>query len=135
MAERTEKEKSGKNTERASAPADIQNMIGQFQMMQQQLQAVFIQKEGAGIQITENEKALAELGKVKANGDVYKAVGNILIKSTPDALKKELSEEKETMETRIKAMEKQEKFLKERLVELEGKLRASMGKKEGGAVE
>lgn len=95
---------------------EAQQVLMELQTFQQQMQTVLMQKESLSIQNMEIEKALEELGKSE-HDDVYKAVGPILIKSTKKDLTKELNEKKETVDLRIKSLQKQEARLKDKLKE------------------
>lgn len=100
---------------------EAQQILLELQTFQQQMQTVLIQKESLNIQNMEIEKALEELGKVN-DEDVFKAVGPILIKSDKERLKTELAEKKETIDLRLKSLQKQENRMKERLEESQKKL-------------
>ena len=112
---------------------EAQQILIDLQTFQQQMQTVLIQKESLNLQSIEIEKALEELKKATTE-DVYKAVGPILIKSTKKDLEEELGERKETLELRLKSLQKQEDRLKERLKESQEKfeefLKATQGKPE-----
>ena len=86
----------------------------------------------------ELDKALEELKKATTE-DVYKAVGPILIKSTKKDLEKELSEKKETLELRLKSLQKQEDRIKEKLKGVQEKfedfLKSSQDKSEVAEAE
>jgi len=100
---------------------EAQQVLLELQAFQQQMQTVLIQKESLNIQNMETDKALEELEKVK-NEDVFKAVGPILIKSEKEKLKKELKERKETVDLRLKSLQKQENRLKGKLEDGQKKL-------------
>jgi prefoldin beta subunit len=112
---------------------EAQQILIDLQTFQQQMQTVLIQKESLNLQSIEIEKALEELKKATTE-DVYKAVGPILIKSTKKDLEEELGEKKETLELRLKSLQKQEDRLKERLKESQEKfeefLKTTQGKPE-----
>jgi prefoldin beta subunit len=95
---------------------EAQQILMELQTFQQQMQTVLMQKESLSIQNMEIEKALEELTKSE-HDDVYKAVGPILIKSTKKELTKELNEKKETIDLRVKSLQKQETRLKDKLKE------------------
>ena len=109
---------------------EAQQMLMDLQTFQQQMQTVMIQKESLNVQNIEIEKALEELKKT-TNEDVYKAVGPILIKSTKKELEKELSEKKETLDLRLKSLQKQEDRLKERLKSSQEKFEEFLKNQEG----
>ncbi len=108
---------------------EAQQILIELQTFQQQMQTVLIQKESLNIQSMEIDKALEELNKTEHN-DVYKAVGPILIKSTKKELTKELDERKETIELRLKSLQKQENRLKEKLKESQEKFEEIMKEQE-----
>ena len=99
---------------------EAQQILIELQALQQQMQTVLMQKESLSIQNMEIEKALEELSKTE-HDDVYKAVGHILIKSTKKELNKELAEKKETIDLRLKSLQKQENRLKEKAKESQEK--------------
>ena len=102
--------------EQSQISKDLGKKIQELQLIEQNLQNVLIQKQSSQIELTENSEALTELNK--ARGDVYKVVGQIMIRSKIDELKKELKDKKEVAELRIKNLEKQESSLKDMLVKL-----------------
>jgi len=104
----------------------LQNQIAQFQQTQQQLQAVSTQKMQFEAQKREMERTSAELEK--ATGDVYKGAGALLIKVEDKAkLKAELDESLETMDVRIRGLERQEKSLREKYESLQETINKAMG--------
>jgi prefoldin beta subunit len=117
---------------------ETQQILIELQTFQQQMQTVLMQKESLNIQNMELDKALEELKKATTE-DVYKAVGPILIKSTKKDLEKELSEKKETIELRLKSLQKQEDRIKEKLKDVQGKfedfLKSSQDKPEVAEAE
>ncbi len=92
----------------------------QYQQLQQQLQAVMMQKENTKMQEMEIDAALKELAKSK--DDVYKSTGLLLIKAEPEKIKTELGERKNMLEVRLKSLEKQEDTVKKKISELYAKL-------------
>lgn len=106
----------------------IQNMIAQFQQLQQQLQAVLTQKLQMEAQLKEIERTLEELGKVPDETPIYKNVGSLLIKA-PDkgGVVKELEESKETLEIRVKTLDRQEKQMRERYQNLQEQISQALG--------
>ncbi|MDR1954364.1 MAG: prefoldin subunit beta, partial [Candidatus Methanoplasma sp.] len=96
----------------------LQNQIVQFQQTQQQLQAVSTQKLQMEAQKKEMERTSEELAK--ATGDVYKSSGSLLIKvDDKNQAKAVLDDSIETMEVRIKSLERQEKALREKYENLQ----------------
>lgn len=103
-------------------PPAAQQAILQLQTWQQQANALALQREGLTIQKIELERALEELKKAGDKEEVFKAVGPLLIKSTKAALLKELTEKRETADVRLKAIEKQDAKVHERIKEVQGRL-------------
>ena len=100
---------------------EAQQILVQAQAFQQQMQSILTQKESLKIQQLEIKRALEEIGKTNEQ-HVYKAVGNIIIKSPREEVKKELDERSEFITTRIQTLERSEKKVKERIEELREKL-------------
>lgn len=98
-------------------PKEIQEKIGELQLLQQRLNLFANQKQIFQLQKIELENALRELKGAKA--PVYKLVGEILIEKSPDTLKKELEEKNNDVDIRIKSLEKQEKSSKDKAMDLQ----------------
>jgi prefoldin beta subunit len=115
--------------------AQLQNKIQQFQHMQQQIQVLSSQKFQLEAQLRETERALEELGKLSGETPIYKSVGSLLVRAEDkEGVEKELNEKKETIDIRIKALDRQEKQLVEKYQELQTELSAaiSAAKEPGG---
>ena len=95
--------------------------ILQFEQSRQQLLGVSGQKQQLQTQSVTLIKALEELEKTKEK-KVYKAVGNILILSDTQETKKELEQLKETVDLRVKTLQKQEDVLIQKLNKLRSTL-------------
>jgi len=89
----------------------VQEKIGKLQMMEQNMQNFLMQRQQFQSQLGEIESALEEIDKTDT---AYRIIGNIMVKSSKDTLKKDLSSKKELMEVRIQALEKQESQLQEK---------------------
>ena len=90
--------------------------IQRLQMLEQNMQAVSMQKQQFQAQLYEVEGALKELS---SSSNAFKIVGGIMISTDKDSLSKELESKKELLEVRVQALEKQEKQLKERAKSLQ----------------
>ncbi|MCX6820681.1 MAG: prefoldin subunit [Candidatus Aenigmarchaeota archaeon] len=98
-------------------------IVAQFQMLQQQLQQLLMQKESLNVGVMEIERANEELCKSK-DQEAYKITGNIMVRKPVDELKKELAESKEDIEVRIKSMEATEQRFTAKLTDLQNKLKS-----------
>ena len=103
-----------------------ENIEQEYLELQQQLRNVLIQKEAFKIQIAEIESALEELKKSKEE-NVYKIVGNIMVRKRKDEIEKELNEIKDDSEVKIRSLENIEKSLIEKIKNIEEKLRNKGG--------
>ncbi len=109
------------------ASEQAQQLLGQAQIYQQQMQGILTQKEIMSTQLVEIEKAIDELGKTKEK-QVYRISGPILIKSSKSEVKKDLEEKKNLIAMRVKSLEKSEDKIKEKMGVLREKLtKASAG--------
>jgi len=96
---------------------EVQEKIGQLQMMQQQLQMFSAQKQQFQLQQVEVENAQEELKQAKSK--TYKLVGEILVEKSKEDLTKELAEKGRRLDLRLKAIEKQEKSIRDRAMDLQ----------------
>ena len=103
-------------------PPVIREQLARYDQMQQNLQAVVIQKQQVELELSETEKALEELGKAADSEAIYKFVGNLLLKVQKDAIVKELTEKKELSATRKLVLAKQETRFREGLKDLQTKI-------------
>jgi prefoldin beta subunit len=106
----------------------LQNQIAQFQQLQQQLQTVLSQKMQMEAQLRETENTLEELVNVTDDAPIYKNVGSLLIKANDkESVVKEIEENKETLEIRVKTLNRQEKQMRERYQSLQDQLQKALG--------
>jgi len=103
-------------------PPWLKEQISRLQQLQQNLQAIMMQKQQIELEIVETERALEELSKTNTSDSIYKAAGPLLIKSDKDTIEKELTEKKELANTRVMVLGKQELRVKENLKEVENKI-------------
>lgn len=107
-------------------PQNIQDQLNQFQQVQQQAQAIAMQKQTVTLQINESKKALDELAKTSDDQDIYKTSGTLLIKTTKSESESDLKENIEMLEIRQKTIDKQEKRITSKLEELQTNLQNAM---------
>ncbi len=87
--------------------------IQELQILEQNMQNLLLQKQAFMLELNETCNALEELKNSK--DDVYKLVGQIMIKSKKDDVEKDLGNKKNVIDLRVKAIEKQEDLIKEQL--------------------
>lgn len=103
-------------------PPYLREQLARYDQVQQNLQAVLVQKQQVELELTETEKALEELGKAADSEAVYKFAGNLLVKVKKEDVIKELNEKKELGSTRKMVLAKQESRFRESLKELQTKI-------------
>jgi prefoldin beta subunit len=96
-------------------PAKLQNDIKQFQRLQQELAGIQQQHLQLDLKLRESVHTLDELKGLPEDATVYRPIGGLLVKAkSRKEVEDLLTEEKETLEVRVKAIERQENHLKER---------------------
>jgi len=96
-------------------PAKLQNDIRQFQRLQQELAAVQQQRLQIDLKVREVSHTLEELKALPEEVVVYRPIGGLLVRAkNRKEVEDLLTEDKETSEVRLKAVERQENHLKER---------------------
>lgn len=99
---------------------ELQDKIQEAQVLEQNLQNLLLQKQVFLYELNETASALEETEKTK--DDIYKIVGQVMLKSKKQDIIKELEEKKEILNLRIKAIENQENNLKEKLEKIKGEI-------------
>ena len=94
-------------------PKEIQDKLANFEQLKQQLQMIMAQRGELDARKKETDSSIEALENLE-DGDVYRRVGDLLIKvNDRKDLLKELKEEAETLGVRVKSLETQEKTAKE----------------------
>src|ERR671925_356303 len=93
-------------------PPWLREQVSRLQQLQQNLQAIMMQKQQLEVESVETDRALEELKKA----------GAVLIKAKKEEVVKELEERKELSNTRVMVLSKQETRVKENLKEVENKI-------------
>jgi len=93
-----------------------QEKLQQMQFLEQNLQSILMQKQAFQMEINETTSALKEVEN--SEGDIYKLVGQLMIKTSKDKTKEELENKKKVFEKRLKLLDKQEEVLSEQAKKL-----------------
>jgi prefoldin beta subunit len=105
----------------------VQNQLAQYQQLQQQLQVLGTQRIQLDGKLREVTSTIEELERAPADTPIYRSTGSLLLRvSDREALRKELEEQKETLEIRVNSIKKQEKSLGDRYEQLQQKLSAAL---------
>jgi len=92
---------------------ELQENIQELNQAEQHLQNFLLQKQTFQIELNETNSALEEVKKTK--GNIYKIVGQVMVKVNKEDIIKELEEKRDTLNLRIKAIENQEKILRDKI--------------------
>jgi prefoldin beta subunit len=113
-------------SEGTELPPQVQEELVRLQQLQQTLQAVVSQKQQLEMDMTETDRAVAELEKITGETPVYKSVGSILVKADRQILLSELKEKKELLNTRVTVLGRQEERTRERIKDIQQKLQEKL---------
>jgi len=103
-----------------------QEKLQELQMAEQGMQNILMQKQAFQMELNESESAIEETKK--AEDDVYKILGNIMIKAKKQDVLKELEEKKNIFSLRIKTLENQEKMFSEKFEKLKSDIENELKK-------
>ena len=115
------------NNMSSELPPQIQNQLAQLQQIQQQGQALASQKNQVEINLKETELALEELEKLDTDAVVYRAIGDLLIRTERDKTKEALIEKKDTLSLRVETLVRQEERIQKRFQQLQEQLKQAIG--------
>jgi prefoldin beta subunit len=104
---------------------ETRQLVLEFQLYQQQLQSVVMQKENLKLQDLEIDKALEELQASKEK-TAYKITGSVMVSKPTEDIIADLKETKEAISIRVKSFEKTEAKITEKLKELQEKLKEAV---------
>lgn len=108
---------------------ELEKLTRTYQVTQEQLQALAMQKEQFTAQREEQKAALAELAKSK--GKVYRSVGGVIIETTKEDAERDLKEKQESVEMRLSLVQKQHDEISKKEKSLREEITAAL--KEQGA--
>jgi len=107
-------------------PPWLREQLVRFEQLQQNLQAIVLQKQQVDLESSEVDRALTELKKAADTDAVYKSAGNILVRSKKEDLLKDLEERKELANTRSTVLGKQEGRVRENIKDLQAKIEEAL---------
>ncbi|MCL5018413.1 MAG: prefoldin subunit [Candidatus Pacearchaeota archaeon] len=103
-----------------------ENKIQEMQILEQRLQNSLLQKQAFQMELAETNSAMNELEK--SGDDVFKIIGQLMIKSEKSKIKDELENKQKILEMRIKSFDKQEEIINDQLGKMQEEL-INSGKK------
>lgn len=90
-----------------------ENKIQEMQILEQNLQNILLQKQAFQMELSETSTAKKE---IESSGDeIFKIVGQLMIKADKSKVKDELSNKEKLLGLRISSLEKQETSFAEKL--------------------
>jgi len=91
---------------------DTQGKIQELQGREQNLHSLVMQKQAFQMELTETGNAITEISK--SEDDVFKLVGNIMIKADKKTTEDDLTKKKDLLSLRLKSIDSEEKDLAEK---------------------
>ncbi len=87
--------------------------IQEMQILEQSLQQILMQKQAFQMELSETQAALKE---IDTSGDeAYKVIGQLMLKSNKEDLKKEMQNKEQLLKKRADSLDKQEQEFSEKL--------------------
>ncbi len=97
-----------------------QEKIQEMQITEQKLQNTILQKQAFQMELAETNAALEELEK--SGDEVFKIIGQLMIKSEKSKIKEDLLDKQRILDLRVKSLEKQENSLTEQLEKIQNEI-------------
>lgn len=113
----------------AELPPQIQNQIAQLQQVQQQVQALAMQKSQIEAMQKESKMALDELERLADDAVIYRNVGELVIKTNKEESVSKLKDREETLSLRLQSISRQEERLTTRFKQLQEQIQQALGQK------
>ncbi|HSA38907.1 MAG TPA: prefoldin subunit beta [Methanoregula sp.] len=104
----------------------VQNQLSMLQQLQQQLQTILQQKAQYELAVREAKRAQEEIRDSADDAVMYMSVGTVMMQKKKEVVESKLIEKVETLELRIKSLEKQEKMLQGKFEQLQAQIKASI---------
>ncbi|SRR3990167_2148893 len=95
---------------------NTENISREIQFLEQNLQNILFQKQAFQIELSEIKESLKELEN--SRDEVFKVIGQIMVKSDSSKIKDEFMKSLKILELRIKTLEKQEDSFSEKIKSL-----------------
>jgi prefoldin beta subunit len=108
-------------------PPQIQNQIAQLQQIQQQIQALTMQKSQIEAMQKESKMALDELEKLAEDAVIYRSIGELIVKTNKNDSTSKLKDREETLSLRLQSISRQEERLTSRFKQLQEQIQQALG--------
>ncbi len=100
--------------------------IQEMQLIEQSLQNLLLQKQAFQMELSETKSAIKELDR--SGDEVFKIVGQLMIKTEKSKLKEELTNKEKLLDLRLRSFEKQESSLENQLEKIRDEVLKSNNK-------
>jgi len=90
-----------------------ENQVQEINILEQNLQQLLLQKQAFNMELSETETALEEIKK--SGEEVFKIVGQIMIKSEKKKIEEELLQKIKLLQMRCNSLDKQEKIFVDKI--------------------
>ena len=104
----------------------VQNQLSMLQQLQQQLQNILQQKAQYELAVREAKRAQEEITDSADDAVMYMSVGTVMMQKKKEVVNAKLTEKVETLELRIKSLEKQEKMMQSKFEQLQNQIKAAI---------
>ena len=108
-------------------PPALRNQLSELLHLRMMLEETSRKRFQIEILLRDAEAALEELDKLEDNVSIYKSIGEILVRTSREKAKAELSEKKENFDLRLKTLERQEERMQKRFQQIEQQIREALG--------
>jgi len=109
-------------------PPEVQQLIAQYQAVRESYVKVDSELKLVEAEISEIDNVLENLQYLQDSTEVYKLIGQVLVKKSKDEVVKELQERKELLSLKKEKYRKQLEVLSRQLADLESKIREVLSK-------
>ena len=107
----------------------VQNQLSMLQQLQAQLQTILQQKAQYELAVREAKRAQEEIKDSADDAVMYMSVGTVMMQKKKEVVNAKLAEKVETLELRIKSLEKQEKMLQGKFEQLQSQIKTALESK------
>jgi len=104
----------------------VQNQLGMLQQIQQQLQTILSQKAQYEMAVREAKRAQEEISDSADDSVMFMSVGTVMMQKKKEVVNTKLTEKIETLELRIKSLEKQEKMMQGKFEQLQAQIKVAI---------
>jgi prefoldin beta subunit len=116
-------------------PPEVEAKYAKLVKLRETLAAIAQERASLEALAAEIDGVLEEVNKVPEDARLYKMVGNVLVEKKREEVIKELTERKEDIEIRLKALKSQEEALKKDIERLTAELQKLLGGGGGGVAQ